>query len=296
MQFLRFILISSILMSCSDNLIPLNESPSNDRDRLELAETYLNERDYPKALEVLQNVEVDSNRARVLTVAATLGGVGFSIWDIILDVIDNQSSGEKISPDNFFDSLSTSVFGEDTKAERIAAIGSSIDLLLAAPDSSDADVANLNCFLGGILGVVSVEDGSAAITSVSSSLTTIQNSAVGAGASRDECPGVTELETSLATLSEVQTNLQRVFASTANCSLVNTDGSSLNSIETKLKALETNGDQGCEAQPDCGDSAACQAQSLSCVSAIVVDDSSVAGDGQVSSCELVQNCLGNNCF
>lgn len=285
------------LSSCGSNIIPLNESPDNDFDRLTLAQKYLDDREYTKAVSLLEKVESDSNERRVLLVAANLGLADFSIWEIILNVLDSNSEGQKLGFDNIFNSVSGTIFGQDTKDQKVAAMQEAIELLLAAPEPDDADVQNLSCFLGGLLSVVAVEDGTRAITSLSNSLETISDNASGNGDNADECPGVSDLEASIEELTSLSASLTNIVNATAECSFIDVDGSSLNSVEEKIKQFTETADDGCTAVPNCGSSKACRAQSLGCVSQIVQqDDDSVAGDGSVSSCEMVQNCIGAKCF
>ena len=146
-----------------------------------LRKKYIDAEDYDKALVQLTATEGDSNQKRVLTVAASLGQVDFSIWQIILSILDANTGDGKLNFDTIFNSVSASVFGEAGKTEKVAVMRSSIDILLNAPDPTDADVANLNCFLGGLLSVVVVEDGSVAITALKDSLTRVQNASSGFG-------------------------------------------------------------------------------------------------------------------
>ena len=132
--------------------------------------------------------------------------------------------------------------------------------------------------------------------SVSSALTTVQNGATGDGSTPEQCPGIDDLTTSLTALGTAQTNLGLVLQATGNCSFIDYSSGDLNTVEQKLSTFVEQGDLGCSSSPSCGDSLACQALSLGCVQGEVNDDSSLAGDGVVSSCEIVQNCLGSNCF
>jgi hypothetical protein len=92
-----------------------------------------------------------------------------------------------------------------------------------------------------------------------------------------------------------------ILEATANCKLLDVTGtgSELNAIETQLLKFNQNADAGCSATPACGSGAACQALGLQCVyEALTTDsDASTAQDGQVTKCELVQNCLNpGSCF
>ena len=100
------------------------------------------------------------------------------------------------------------------------------------------------------------------------------------------------------TLMQLKTvDFQLILAAAANCSLLDLSGSGANSVEESLTNLQDNADGGCTSTPSCT-GVACDALGLGCVEAVVQQgDTSTAGDGEISSCELVQNCLDqNSCF
>ncbi|SMF76482.1 hypothetical protein [Pseudobacteriovorax antillogorgiicola] len=285
------------LLSCSTNIYESLVTDTDDTGKMEEAANLIDDQKYDEAVAKLNEVEKDNNEKRFLQVAALLGQSGFNVWQIVIDIIDSGSSSSKITFDRIFDSISGSVFGSgDERDARIAAIGQSITLLDTAPEGQTRATANLNCFLGGVLAVVAVDDGNTAMSGVSSALQSIQDNATGTGDSTEECPGIEDLSTNLDLIASVQTNLSLVLAATSDCSFIDFSGSELNSVEQQIADFVDNGDQGCSENPDCGAGAACQALSLGCVQSVVNDDSSVSGDGTVSSCEIVQNCLGASCF
>ena len=106
-----------------------------------------------------------------------------------------------------------------------------------------------------------------------------------------------ELRADINNLSSLSANLQSIVSATANCGFIDTDSGSLNTVESQIKQFNETADAGCSEAPSCGDSKACQAQSLGCVQEIAsADANSLANDGVVSACELMQNCIGANCF
>ena len=128
-----------------------------------------------------------------------------------------------------------------------------------------------------------------------SSLETIQDGAVNGGATADDCPGVDDLNSGLTSLSTAQLNLARVLQATANCSFIDTSGSSLNSVEERLNVHKQWGSRLLRK------SGLWKFCSLSSIATILRPKSGLrckqrCGDGQVSSCEMVQHCLGSACF
>ncbi len=283
-------------MSCSGNLYEGLVSEESDASLLEKAANQIDEQDYRGAEVTLAKVEGDSNQKRILQVASSLGTAGFDIWQIILDVLDTGSGGGDIGFDSLFDSVSSSIFGVEKKVERAEALRFSINTLLGAPDTSQSELKNLNCFLGGLLSFTVAEDGDSRISAVQSSLSSIQNNVVGSGSTAAECPGIEQLESNLSSLATIQEDLDLILRATSECSFIDTSSSSLNTVEERLQQFVSNGDKGCSDQPDCGDSLACQALQFGCVQSEVIDSNSEVNDGVVSSCEIVQNCLNATCF
>lgn len=306
-DFYRSLLFSMLVVSscsialsiggCGQNLFKGLVEAETDEQRLAEAENLIDEKNYSGALAQLQKVDSDSNQKRLLQAAAQLGVAGLSVFDIIIGIIDGEQLSGNITFDQIFQYASASLFGSgETKSTRLEAMRESISMLLQAPQPDERRINNLNCFLGGLLTFVAIEDGNTALSQVSSSLATINSNAVGSGATAAECPGVEELDSGLSQIATVQNSLSIVFAATANCSFINTEAGDLNQVESQLSSFQTVGDQGCVETPDCGDSAACQALSLGCVGEKIDTTDAVAGDGVVSSCELVQNCIGSSCF
>ena len=291
-----FLIGIAFVIGCGTNIYSSFVTEESDTAKMQEAANLIDDQKYSEAVSKLDSISRDNNEKRLLQVAAILGANGFDIWQIVVDIIDSNSSG-KISFDRIFDAISGSVFGEGAeRTARIDAIGQAISLLLTAPEGATRATQNLNCFLGGMLSVVAVTDGNQAITDINTALATIQSGVIGSGSNADECPGITELQSGLTNISSVQQNLSLVLQATDSCSFIDFSGSSLNSVEQSLNSFVTNGDQGCSTTPSCGGGDACNALSLGCVQSEVNDTSSVAGDGSVSSCEIVQNCLGSNCF
>ena len=152
-----------LILSCSVNIYEPLVSDDSDKGLIEKAENQIDEQDYSGALSTLDSISGDSNEKRILQVASLLGASGFDMWQIILDVLDSKSGGQQLGFDNLFDSLSGTVFGDDERDARVRALADGIDLLLNAPDTSDSDLQNLNCFLGGVLSIVAVDDANSAL-------------------------------------------------------------------------------------------------------------------------------------
>jgi hypothetical protein len=147
------------------------------------------------------------------------------------------------------------------------------------------------------MSVPTTTDAATAMSTASSSLQSVSASSIGAGGTAAECPDLSDLETALLSITELQDDFQLILAAAANCSLLDLSGSGANSVEESLTNLQDNADGGCTSTPSCT-GVACDALGLGCVEAVVQQgDTSTAGDGEISSCELVQNCLDqNSCF
>lgn len=294
---------SWVFAACDMNLYESLVKPDNDRALIEEARIKIDEQDYTGALSSLEKIERDSNDLRLLRSAARLGLSGLSMWTILTDIVDgtgfNEGTGSGV--DNFFDQISGAIVGEgEARTLRLTALTESVGDLLDAPDPNASRVKNLACFLAGVMALPTVTDATTAIQDTTSSLTTLA-ATVDVTNPNAQCPDLSGLNSSLSTIANVQTQFSLILAATSNCKLLDVTGtgSELNAIESQLAKFNQNADAGCSATPACGSGAACQALGLQCVYTALTTDSGVstAQDGQVSKCELVQNCLTpGTCF
>ncbi len=294
---------SWVFTACDMNLYESVVKPESDRALIEEARIKIDEQDYAGALSSLEKIDRDTNELRLLRSAARLGLSGLSMWTILTDIVDgtgfNEGTGSGV--DNFFDQISGAIVGEgDTRTLRLAALTESVDDLLAAPDPSASRVKNLACFLAGVMALPTVTDATTAITDTTTSLANLA-ATVDVTNPNAQCPDLSGLNSSLTTIANVQNQFTLILEATSNCKLLDVTGtgSELNAIEAQLAKFNQNADAGCSATPACGSSAACQALGLQCVyDALTTDsDASSAQDGQVTKCELVQNCLTpGTCF
>lgn len=292
-----------VLTACDMNLYESVVKPKTDSALLEEARIKIDEQDYAGALASLDKVERDTNDLRLLRSGARLGQSGLSMWTILTDIVDGAGfeSGSGSGVDNFFDQISGAVVGEgETRTLRLAALTESVGDLLQAPDPNASRVKNLACFLAGVMALPTVTDATTAIQSTTTSLSSLA-ATVDISNPNAQCPDLSGLNTSLTTIANVQNQFSLILEATANCKLLDVTGtgSDLNAIEAQLVKFNQNADAGCSATPACGSGAACQALGLQCVYNALTADSGVstAQDGQVSKCELVQNCLTpGTCF
>lgn len=291
------------LTACDFNLYQSVVKPETDRALMEDARIKIDEQDYAGALSTLEKVERDSNDLRLLRSTARLGLSGLSMWTILTDIVDGagfeSSSGNGV--DNLFDQISGAVVGEgDERTLRLTALTESVTDLLAAPDRSASRVKNLACFLAGVMALPTVADATTAIQNTTTSLASLA-STVDVTNPNAQCPDLSSLNTSLTTIATVQTQFSLILDATTDCKLLDATGTGedLNAIETQLAKFNQNADAGCSTTPACGSGAACQALGLQCVYDALTTGSGVstADDGQVTKCELVQNCLTpGTCF
>lgn len=294
------LLLCGFFLSCGVNLydgIATKESQKYYEDE---AKVRLDEGDYQGALDALSKVERNSPKVLIYRVAVILGQAGLSFWQILLDVVDDLNSSNNTNNNDsgiekVFSLLSDSVFGAGEEREsKLEALTSSISLL---EQSSSTKLESFRCFLTGILVLPSVEDGTNSILEINSALNNLASAVEGAGETADQCPGLSEFESALSSMSEVQQSLNLVLAQTSNCPILNflqNDGS-LNEVEQRLTKFTEGADRGC---PELAcDNALCQSLQLGCVQNLLTTSSAVAGDGIIDRCELVYNCLTpGTCF
>jgi hypothetical protein len=292
-----------ILGGCGSNIYEKMVKKDSGVSRWENARMLLDKKQYAAAREEIQKVASDSNEKRILLVSASLGEVGLSMWDIILEITEKAlSSSARSGLDNVFDLIGESIFGAGTdRTSRVGALQAGIETLREAPDPSLKSVRNLACFLAGVLTLPSVIDGNAAISGLTTSLATIEQALKNAPGGLTECPDLTNLQNSITKVAEVSQSFSLILQQIDGCNLFNMTeaAANLNKIEAKLITFMAHADQGCREQPVCQGLPFCNAIGLKCVSDLVNSgvDTAVAGDGIISSCEIIQNCLNPaSCF
>jgi hypothetical protein len=257
----------------------------------EQAKVLMDKRDYEGARKVLESSDEDSNERRTLLASARLGESGLDIWEILRSLLNGSTSSSGI--DSFFNVLTASVFGTgETRTARIGAMRQSLDDLAAAPNPADSSVSDVACFVAALWTVPLVSDAQTALTSMQTALQTVTPT---------DCSGLDSTDSALATISTLSADFKRILTAIGGCAFIDLSSTAetLNTIETQLNRLTSGADQGCSTAPECtaGD-IACQALQYSCVyEKLQGDGSSVANDGIISTCELVQGCLDPDaCF
>lgn len=288
--------------SCdSTNLFYSFADTSSDKALLEAARVATDQEDYAKAINLIDKMEGDSNEKRILLASALLGRAGIGVLSIANSAISTLSDDFSGS-DSFFDSLDESViFGTgEIREDRLEALDEAINVIATAPNSADAGMQNLGCILSGLLALPSVTTALSAMTAATDNLSQISSNVVGAGATADQCPGITEFEENLTTINSVRQSFSTILATINECPILNISGtSSLNTIETALNKLTSSADNGCQAVLDCSSDTTglCETLGLGCLSSLISDISAIAGDGNIETCEIIQNCLNpTDCF
>ncbi len=296
-----FLVLSLVgLGACGQNIFKNAVPAKSDKARMAEARVKLDDGDYAGATKALDGMDGDSNERRILMVASRLGEAGFVLWEQILTVIDNATRSSGVSGvDQYFNQLNDTVFGVGTeRTERMQALSSGLDILAESPDPLERSVNNLRCFVAGVLALPTVIDGQMAIQSVNQTLVAIKDSASSGGTTAADCPKVGELNTAMTTITTVRTRFSSIVASVDGCPFIDLSSTAndLNEIETKLNRLTSVADKGCQAVPPCTAGPICDALKLGCVQQVIADGG-VAGDGVVSSCEMVQHCSNSaGCF
>ena len=285
--------------SCdTTNLFKPLADKSSDKALLEEAKVALDQEDYPLALSYINQIKGDTNEKRLTHASAILGAADLGILDLAnraLSAIDSSAS------DSFFDALASEIdLGtgeeENTKTD---ALNTAINLLVTAPETPTKGMLNLGCILSGILAIPSAVSALSAMTSATENLSAITSSVNGTGATRSQCPGIEEFEENLSAISLVQRNFATILETVDSCPILNISGSqTLNTIEQTLTKLTNAADQGCQTVPTCDASdAVCQALGLGCMASLFTTENVLAQDGEIATCEIVQNCLNpSDCF
>ncbi|MGE0173579.1 MAG: hypothetical protein AB7T49_12350 [Oligoflexales bacterium] len=295
------VLVFAVCSGCNFNLFKEVAPETSDRALLEQARVQIDEKQFARATTTLSKVKNDSNYKRLLEVSAKLGGVGFGLWSLILDLTESgdfKKSGSK-GFDYIFDTFSEALLGEgEERTKKLASFGESVQILQSAPQSDDAGVSTLRCLLAGLMVYPTVSDSQNLLEQATSDLNQIVESAQGGGENAEDCPDIDLLATTMETVTQVQTNLDTILEGIQDCDLldVSEEQAKLNEVEKRINSLTTNADKGCVETPSCGSSEACDALQLGCVQEVVNESESVAGDGLVSTCELLQNCVAADCF
>ena len=109
------------------------------------------------------------------------------------------------------------------------------------------------------------------------------------------CPNISLLDTAAAGVVSASANFNLVLQAATNCPFLDLSqtASAMNVLETSLENLKTNVDKGCDSLPTCPAALPnCQALFPTCVQqALAVGTGAAkAGDGVISSCEVILNC------
>lgn len=290
-----------VAAACGTNLFNSFADKKNENARLEEARVQIDQGDYVKAREILDelaNDGQDSNERRILLAGVLLGENGFDLWNILIDLVQDTTSKDKASSSGsgiskIFDLLTESVFGAGaTRAARIAALDSAVTELRSAPDPQATRVSNLACLLAGIMAVPIAQDGLAEMQSTLTTLEKIKTEISSGG----QCHGVSELSTRIASFQEVLARFNHILESTANCGFINLDEqkAQLNAVESKIKKLTNTADKGCSTLPTCP---AAMPDCLTLFPVCVQEalriggtNPAVSGDGIIDSCEVILHC------
>ncbi len=304
--------------------------------KLEEVRVLLDKKKYAKALDVVEPIidseKEDSNEARLLYSAAKLGVAELDVWSIISDILDatskSKSTGASLAGnggtanstatttttasntssstsssgglDDVINALTSNVLG--TGAVRQAKVDALIDALTAlrnAPEPDDKKIQNTGCLFAAFLAVPTLADATEAMAATTSALAQIRDAASSGGT---VCPNISLLDSAAAGVIAASANFNLVLQAAANCPFLDLDqtAAAMNTLETSLENLKTNTDKGCDAIPSCPAALPnCAALFPTCVQqALAVGTGSAkAGDGVISTCELILNCTDpTTCF
>ncbi len=302
--------------SCGDNEFNLFQPiakplamKSDKKAQLEEVRVLLDKKEYAKALDVVEPIvedeETDSNEARLLYGAAKLGVAELDVWSIISNILDATSASNNNNAgggglDDVIDSLSTEVLGSGAERQsKSAALIDALTTLRNAPYPDDRRILNTGCLFAAFLAVPTLAEATEAMTAMTAALTQISSAASSGGA---VCPNVSLLDSAAAGVLSAAANFNLVLQAAANCPFLDLEqtASAMNQLETTLGNLKFNTDRGCDSLPTCPASLPnCATLFPTCVQqALAVGTSSAkAGDGVLSSCEIILNCVDpTTCF
>ncbi|MBP6218506.1 MAG: hypothetical protein KA436_07970 [Oligoflexales bacterium] len=290
------------LWACGSNLYKGFSAKKNNAYHSFEARKLIDEEKYAEALDELAKLEgaSDEKETLLLRVSAQLGQSGLSLWKILLDIIDSQSSSKngESGIDKVFNVLTSSVFGEgEERGQRVTALSEAIKELEAS-GLEDSRIDNFRCFLAGVLFLPVLEDGTTAVKSMTDALTSLSQSVVGDGASAAQCPSLDSFNTAVADLTFVQSNLSLSLKQALGCAIFDSLNSkaNLNEIETKLQKFIDAADKGCVVLTCPASDKICAALQFGCVKTLL-GSTAQAGDKKVEVCEIVQNCRNpKDCF
>lgn len=293
-----FLLLACYLFGCGTNFYGflVFTKEENELMVLEEARGALDDLDYDRAVRLLEDLEDDSNERRFLLAAAYLGRDDVDLWSIIKNTILSDDVAEGQGIDNVFDSITSTLFGDgESRTARMSGMRFALTTLSTAPNPSESRLANLGCFLAGLWSVPTTEDAATAITGLQTEFTSINQTLVSTG----DCGSTDGLEEQVTNVNTVSGDLQLISQMIEGCDLFSTSSSSgsLNSVERSLQKFTENADVGCDSSACTGDSLFCSTLEESCVQTTLNDGSASAGDGEISSCEIMYGCADSNtCF
>lgn len=279
----------------------------DDDAQLEEARVMMDDKEYDDAANLLEprieDEKTDSNEARLLYAAALLGIADLDVWSIINTILESQGDQQAAGGgglDTVFDSLSDSILGSGAvRQAKVDALAEAIATLRGAPEPDAPEITNTACLFGGLLAAPTLADARSGLAATATALATIRDSATSGGAT---CPDISLLDTASAGVIEAAANFSLVLQAAGNCSFLDLSETAalMNSVEQQMSRLLDNADKGCASLPECpADAPGCESLFPTCVQeALEVGTSTArAGDGAISSCELVLHCSsGTSCF
>jgi hypothetical protein len=284
-----------------------NALKTESKAQLDQARVDLDDRKYSDAANLLAPIVNDSSRdsdeARILYVSANLGAAGLEIWSAISDIIATLDAESKQRTaggiDEVLNLLGTSVLGTGTtRTSRIAALNNGIATLQHAPDPGDSQVQSVTCIVAAFLAPPTIQDATAAVQEVQNALTQIQAAAQSGGT---VCPNIGLLDTASTDVQTASKSINAILDAAKGCTFLDLSQAtaSVNQITSALKKLTAQVDKGCSL-PTCPASVPnCLDYFPTCVQQALASDAATAkaGDGIISSCELILNCSDpTQCF
>lgn len=280
-----------LLSSCNGNVLESLANKESKEAKIEAIKIRLDHREYDGALEAIETLEPEdraTDEVAILEVAAALGSIGLSVWDVIEALVE-QLGDTGTNNDELFQNVIDVLLGIDAEARtaKFAIMRASIQTLLARQSTAPM-INNTACFVATMLLGATLVDTADAIDDIRTGYTSISTAS-----SNQVCSIADEIGSSVSRVGNLVPNISLVSQVMASCPFLSTAGEE--AITAKLLArmttLVSRADRGCATAPPA------VAALPACVSdAFGIGDLAVASDGNLANCEIATNCLESQCL
>ena len=280
-----------LLLSCNGNVFESMANKESKEAKIEAIKIHLDHREYTGAIEVIETLEPQeraSDEVAILEVAAALGTIGLSVWDVIEALVE-ELGDSGANNDELFQEVIDALLGVDVEARTVkfAVMRTSIQALMAR-QSTASMINNTACFVATMLLGATLVDTADAIDDIRTGYTSILTTP-----SSQICSVAEEIGSSVSRVGNLVPNISLVSQVMASCPFLATAGDEAISAKllARMSTLISRADQGCDDAP-----AAVQVLPACATEAFGIGDLAVASDGNLANCEIATNCLESQCL